>query len=119
MDKAALLNLLHQAMPADLWQKGLAVVGALSLAKQAVPRFLAWGVPAAGRAADWLAKAALNSPLRPLILWQAPALIAFLDSLTAALTQILDTFKDELEKDLKAAEVVVVPAAQTPDEKKA
>lgn len=104
MDYTKLLDVLHQLLPADLWQKGLAVIGALSLLSQAVPKLLAWGTPAAGRAADWVAKAGLNSPLRPLILWQAPNIMEFLDALAAALTQILNTFKTELEADLKAAE---------------
>lgn len=108
MDQATLISLIHQLLPPGACQKGLAVIGALALVKQAVPRLLSWGVPAAGKAADWVARTGLNSPLRPLILWQAPAIVSFMDDLASALTKLIDTFKGELEADIAAA-----AAAQT------
>lgn len=118
MDYAQIVNLLQQYLPANLAHKSLEVLGALALVKELVPRLSAWGVPASGRAADATAKFLLNSPLRGLVIWQAPNLIAFLDSLTGALTQILDTFRDELKKDLQAAEPVAPILPVTANETK-
>lgn len=112
MDMTALLNLIHQFLPPNLVPKALEAVGALTVLTQIVPRLLAWGVPAATRAADTVAQAILASPLRPLILWKAPQLVAFLDAFTAALEQIADTFKNRLEADIKAA--ADAPAAPPP-----
>lgn len=110
MDYAQIVNLLQQYLPAKYAHTGLEVVGGLALIKEFVPRLTAWGGPAAGKAADSTAKFLLNSPFRGIILWQAPALISFLDSLTAALVLILNTFREELEKDLTAAIPTPTPA---------
>lgn len=114
MDLNALLNLAKSVLSPQVWQEGLAAFGALALLNTAVPKLLTWGVPAMARAADWLSRTALNSPLRPLILWQAPKIVLFLDALVAALTQLLDTFRDQLEKDLAAAQTPVPAPAPTP-----
>jgi len=98
------LSLVHQILPADLWNKGIVVLGYLSLITQLIPMLLAWGIPAATKAADWLVALALRSPARPLILWRAPAIVAFLKSLKGALDQILDTFDNRVEADLEKAE---------------
>lgn len=104
MDKLhAYLTLAQTFLPPDLWNKAVVALGYLSLFGQIVPALLNWGVPAATRAADWLARVALASPLRPLIIYFAPSIIAFLDSFTAALEKIAETFKSRLEADLKAA----------------
>lgn len=99
-----LMSILHIILPAATFQKILAVIGAASLLTTIVPRLLSWGVPASVRGADWLANLVLNSPLRALALWQAPAICSFLDNLTAALIQIISTFKGELEADLAKAQ---------------
>lgn len=103
MDMNALLAVLHQLVPAQAWDAALKGLGWLMLITQVAPRLLAWGVPAATRGADWLANLALNSPLRPLFLWQAPAIVKFLDDTTSALEQVMNTFKSRLEVDLAAA----------------
>lgn len=113
MDINALLALAKTLIPADAWNQFVRAAGYVALIGQVVPWLLARGVPAAARAADWVAKAALASPLRPLILWQAPAIIKFLDAFIAALEKIADTFRSRLEADLEAAEVP--PAAPPPD----
>ena len=102
------LPLLQKFVSPDLWQKGLAVFGALSLIGQLIPKLVGWGVPAAIKTADWVARVALGSPLKPLILWQAPAIVKFLQDLRSALEQIVDTFESRLEKDISDA------AAQPP-----
>lgn len=103
MDIASLLNLAHQILPADVCQKALAALGVVSLFKDIVPKMLAWGTPMATKAADWTAKALLNSRARPLVLWLAPNIIKFLDQLVPAITQLLNVFKNEFEADLNAA----------------
>lgn len=110
----AYLTLAHQFLPAQLWNKVVVFLGYFGLLTQAVPALVTWGGPAATRAADWLAKVALNSPFRPLIIWLAPRIITFLDALTAALTQLLNTFKNELEADLKAAAAADAAKASQP-----
>ncbi len=103
MDIHMLIVLAHQFLPADVVQKGLAVIGALSLAGQIAQRLLAWGIPAAIRAADAVARFCLATPFRPLILWQAPAIVKFLDQFGDALEQVANTFKTRLEGDIKEA----------------
>ena len=103
------LTLAHQLLPADLWNKAVMAAGYLAIVGQVVPWLLTRGVVLAAQAADWLAKDALNSPLRPLILWQAPAIVKFLDALTTALEKVLDTFKSRLEADIEAAETAPAP----------
>lgn len=103
MDTSSLLNLAHLILPAGLFQKGLAVLGVVSLCRDIIPRLLAFGTPAATKGADWIAKVLLNSRARPLVLWMTPHIIDFLDQLVPAINQILNTFKDELAKDLNAA----------------
>jgi hypothetical protein len=113
MDAHSLTQLLAQVLPPTLVHRGLEVVGALTLLSQIVPRLLAWGIPAATRGADWVARTLLDSPLRPLILWKAKDIAAFLDELTDALEQIANTFKSRLEKDLEDA--AQQPAPETSD----
>ena len=117
MDLNAIVALAHQYLPAELWQKGLAVVGAFSLVSQALPKFLAWAIPASTRAADWVANLLLSSPRRPLIIWKAAAIIAFLDALSKALDDVIDTFRTELEADIQkaASAQVAPPQAATPE----
>ena len=95
-----LLDLAHQYLPADLWNKGVLALGYIGLFGQLVPLLLSWGVPAAGRAADAIARFLLATPLRPLILYFLPYIVKFLDSLTAALDLIAYTFKRKLEEDI-------------------
>lgn len=114
MDYTQILNLLQQLLPSKYLHVGLEAVGAIALVKQVVPNLLSWGVPAAGRAADWTAKTLLNSPFRPVVLYLTPNLVSFLDSIVSALTQILDTFRDELEKDLQAAQPAPAPTPASP-----
>lgn len=114
MDIQHAFELAKAAIPAAIIHRGLEAVGGLALISKAVPTLLEKGVPAAASAADWVARAALSSPLKPVILWQAPALVTFLNSLTDALTKIADTFRDRLEADIKAA---AVPPAEKKDDK--
>lgn len=114
MDINAILTVARQFAPSDLAQKGLAAIGALSLLGQVLPKLVGWGVPAAIRSADWLAKAALNSPARPLILWKANDIAGFLDNLSSALTMIMNTFKNQLEADIKASATPTPPLQGPP-----
>lgn len=117
MDMNAMISLAHQVLPVNLWDKAVTVAGYATIFGQIVPMLLTWGIPAAIRAADWVARVGLASPLRPLILWKAAAIIAFLDKFTAALEQIADTFKSRLEADIKAAvaaDQAAKPAADAP-----
>lgn len=104
------LALAHQLLPADLWNKFIVFLGYVGLITQLVPALVAWGVPAATRFADWIVDLALRSPLRPLVLWRAPAIVAFLKSFKGALDQILDTFDNRVEADLEKAETPPPPA---------
>lgn len=98
------LTNLARLLPWGLGQKALAVLGALTLLGQIVPWLITKGVPASIRAADYLANLLLSSQAKPFILWKAPAIVDFLDSLTSALIQVMNTFKNRLESDIKAAE---------------
>ena len=104
------LALAKSLLPPDLWNKAVVALGYLSLFGQIVPALLTWGVPAATRAADAVAKLALASPLRPLIIYFAPSIVAFLDAFTAALEKVADTFKSRLEADLADATKKDAPA---------
>lgn len=104
----------HPNVSYDALQKCLAAVGALSLATQALPRFVAWAIPAATKAADFLAKSALNSPARPLILWKANEIISFLCLLKDALNKIISTFTDELAADIQAEQTKAAPTPTDP-----
>ena len=106
------LAFLQPYLTADYGHKALELVGAGTVFWQSVPRLLAWGVPAAASAADYVARLGLNSPLKPLILWKAPQIIAFLKSLTCALNKITDTFSSRLEADLAKASA----ASSTPSQ---
>lgn len=103
-DWHSLLPLLHQALPPGTWDMAVKGAGYLAILSQVGPRLLAWGIPAATKAADLAARAVLASPLKPLILWQAPAIIKGLDETVDAVNKINTTFKDRLEADLKAAQ---------------
>lgn len=105
MDITTILNAAREILPANVFQKGLQFMGILALCKDAVPKLLTWGTPAMANAADWLAKVVLNSPARSLILYFAPNIIAFLDSLSSAIDQLVNTFTAELTKDIQAAAV--------------
>ncbi len=116
MDIAQSLSVLRSLLPADAWNKMVLVVGYAGLITQVVPKLLLWGTPAAVGAADWVARVLLASPLRPLVMLLVPRIGVFLDSLVAALTSLMNTFKDELEKDLTAAAAKAIssaPAAQS------
>jgi hypothetical protein len=108
------LDLAHQYLPPDLWNKCVLAVGYAGILGQIVPLLLSWGVPAAGNAADAVARFFLATPFRPLILYFAPAIVKFLDSLTAAFEKIADTFKARLEQDLAQAAATASPAASPP-----
>lgn len=97
------LDLARHFLPPDLWNKAVLALGYLALFGQIVPLLLSWGVPAAGRAADAVARFFLATPLRPLIVYFLPYIVKFLDALVAALEQIAETFKAKLEEDLQAA----------------
>jgi hypothetical protein len=110
-DLNTLLGAAKLLLPPDLWNKVVLAIGYVGLFGQIVPLLLSWGVPAAGRAADAVARFFLATPLRPLILYFAPAIVKFLDSLTGALEKIADTFKSRLEADLQAAAATTPPPA--------
>lgn len=99
----SLIALIHQYVPMSLVHQALEATGVLAILAGLLPKFVAWGAPAATRAADSLAGLALASPLAPLILHFAPAIIKFLRDLLAALEQIAQTFEAELEKKIAAA----------------
>lgn len=101
-------------LPANWAHLGLEVLGAATLLHQSVTRIVPWGVPAATRLADRMVNLILASPLKPLFMWQAPAIIKFIDDLVAALTQVADTFRDRLEEDIKAAEAAQAPVPAAP-----
>lgn len=103
MDLNQALALAHQFLPADLWNKFVLAAGYFALIGQVVPWLLSRGVVLAAKAADWVANLILASPFRPLILWQAPAIVKFLDALTSALEKVADTFKDRLEANIQEA----------------
>ena len=122
MNYQQMLDLAHQYLPANLWNKAVMAFGYLSLIAQAVPALLAWGVPAVTNAADFLVKGVLASPARPLVIYLAPRIAAALDALAAALTQLMNTFNKEVETDLQAAaaaEDAARAAAKVPNAPKA
>lgn len=114
MNAQQLMDLAHQFLPADLWNKLVLATGYLTLVTQAVPLLLSWGTPAATKAADAVAKALLNSPLRPVVIYAMPRIVAFLDAFAAAIVHLVNTFKGELEADLTAAAAADAKKAETP-----
>ena len=114
MNTQQLIALAHSLLPSSLWGQILALGGYLSLLTQLLPAFVAWGIPAATRAADWVTRLALGSPLRPLILWKASAIVAFLNDFKTAIDQIISTFTSEVAKDLALANTPSPIVANTP-----
>jgi hypothetical protein len=98
------LTALHLMLPADAWGMVVKGLGYLTLLTQLPQLILNYGLPLATKAADWMANVALNSPARPLILWQAPRIVKGIDQTAEALDKLAATFKDRLEADLAAAQ---------------
>lgn len=90
-------------VPDGIIHKLLEVVGVTAILASLTPKLLAWGVPAAQRAADFLVKRLLASPARPLILWKADAIINLVRTLLDAVEKIAEAFEAELEHDLLEA----------------
>lgn len=103
MDIKSIVALGNKFLPSNVVKGSLAIVGTVTLVKQFAARLLSRGLSSSTNAADFVSKKLLASPLRPLILWQAPAFVSSLDAITAALVQIATTFKNELEKDIQTA----------------
>ena len=111
MDTTQLMALLHQVLPPGTYTQVTSWLGSAALAFAA----LAKGPAYALKAADWLANLALNSPARPLVLWAAPTIVAYLDNATELMIQTADTFRDELKADLaKAAQPAQAPQQPAP-----
>lgn len=107
MDHQTLSNLwavAQQLLPAAYVHKGAEIVGWLAMLGYAAPKLLAWGLPAATLAADRVASAVIAYVPRPVVAYVLPGLVKFLDDMTSALEQIMETFKNRLEADLKASQ---------------
>jgi hypothetical protein len=106
MNYAQVAALFHQFVPANLADVLAKWLGYVTGAYFA----LLGAGPYAVKAADWLADTVLNSPLRPVAIFFAPSIVKGLDAISAALVNLVTTFKSELEKDLAKAAAANPPA---------
>jgi hypothetical protein len=97
------LALAHQYLPPNIWNKIVVAMGYAALALQVAPWITAVVAPAAIQLADYLVGVAMASPFRPLFVWKAPQIIAFLKALQKALDDLIDAFMTEIEADLAKA----------------
>lgn len=104
----------QQLLPPAYLHKAAEVVGWLAMLGYAGPKLLAWGVPAAMRAADAVAQVVTKYVPAPILAYVLPWVVKFLDDVVGAMTQILTTFKNRLEADLQKAAQAAAPAPAVP-----
>lgn len=106
-----IIELARHYVSFNLLHKGLEMIGVLTLVSQIVPKLLAWGIPASLRGADYVSGLLLNSPMKPLIIWKADAIVNFLNDFSHAVEQITETFSNRLEENIKTAAAATADSA--------
>lgn len=105
----------QQMLPAAYLHKGAEVVGWLALIGGLAPKLIAWGLPAATLAADRVATLVIAYVPKPVVAYVLPGLVKFLDDMTDALEQVMNTFKNRLEADLKASQAAAPAVPPKPE----